>query len=167
MVVQVADPALRDAVVDAPDAAAAGLRLGDAFEVAAQLDPDVRAKGKVREIAPQADAATRTRRIKIALDHPPTSFRLGSTITAWPAEGVRRAVWLPASAVLMKDGKPFVWIVDAATQKVATKPVTLAGGASDPVEVTAGLEPDMRVVTAGVHSLSEGQQVRTESQATP
>ena len=43
--------------------------------------------------------------------------------------------------------------------------MTLAAGETDPVEVTGGLDPAMRVVTAGVHSLAEGQQVRTE--ATP
>ena len=167
MVVDVADPALRDAVIDAPDAAAASLKIGDGFVVAAQLDPSVRAAGEVREIAPQADAATRSRRVKIALDHPPNAFRLGSTITAWPKVGVRRAVRLPASAILVKDGKPYVWIVDRASLKVSTRPVTLAEAPADPVEVTAGLEPAMRVVTAGVHSLSEGEQVRIEPRAEP
>ncbi len=167
MVVDVADPAFRDAVIDAPDKAAATLAIGDAFEVAAQLDPSVKVTGKVREIAPQADAATRSRRVKIALDHPPDSFRLGSTITAWPVEGVRRVVRLPASAILVKDGKTFVWTVDRVSLKVATRPVTLADLHADPVEVTAGLEPAMRVITAGVHSLAEGQQVRIEQRAEP
>ncbi|MDE3176381.1 MAG: efflux RND transporter periplasmic adaptor subunit [Pseudomonadota bacterium] len=167
MVVEIADPALRDAVIDAPDSAAATLAVGDAFEVAAQLDPSVRVSGKVREIAPQADAATRTRRVRIALDKPPNAFRLGSTITAWPVNAPHKAVRLPASAILLKDGKPWVWIVDAATAKVALRPVTLADAGADPVEVTGGLEPAMRVVTAGVHSLVEGQQVRIEQRANP
>ena len=167
MVVDIADPALRDAVIDAPDVAAATLRLGDRFEVAAQLDARVRASGAVREIAPQADAATRTRRVKIALDHPPGGFRLGSTITAWPAGAARSALWLPASAILAKDGKTYVWIVDEAARKVSTRAVTLADPHADPVEVTGGLAATMRVVTAGVHSLGEGQQVRLEQQANP
>lgn len=165
MVVDIADPRVRDAVVDAPGSAAATLKIGDSFEVAAQLDPDVRVPGKVREIAPQADAATRTRRIKIALEAPPDSFRLGSTITAYPSAGVRKAVLLPASAILTKDGKTFVWVV--ADGKVATREVKLAEGSVNPVEVVQGLDPDMQVVTAGVHSLAEGQQVRTDLQATP
>ena len=168
MVVDIADPALRDAVVDAPDApdaAAGGLKIGDGFQIAAQLDPNLRVQGKVREIAPQADAATRTRRVKIALENPPDSFRLGSTITAFPSAGVRKAVRLPASAILARDGKTLVWIV--ADGKVATREVKLAKGPSNPVEVTQGLDPDMQVVTAGVHSLTEGQPVRTDMQATP
>jgi RND family efflux transporter MFP subunit len=167
MVVDLANPALRDAVIDAPDTAAATLKLGDPFEVAAQLDPSLRVQGKVREIAPQSDAATRTRRIKIALDNPPSPFRLGSTITAWPGGAAREAVWLPASAILTRDGKTFVWIVDDASLKVSTRPVTLADPRADPVEATSGLAPGMRVVTAGVHSLAEGRQIRLEQQATP
>ena len=167
MVVDLANPALRDAVIDAPDTAAATLRLGDAFEVAAELDPSVRTTGQVREIAPQADAATRTRRVKIALDHPPNAFRLGSTIAAWPAGAAHSAVWLPASAILAKDGKTYVWIIDRASLKVSTRPVTLADAKADPVEVTGGLAPAMRVVTAGVHSLVEGQEVRLEQRANP
>ena len=167
MVVEIADPAFRDAVIDAPDSAAATLVVGDAFEVAAQLDPSLRVAGKVREIGPQADAATRSRRVRIALDQPPDAFRLGSTITAWPVNSVRAAVRLPASAILTKDGKTLVWIVDPATSTVATRAVTLADASVDPVEVTSGLEPAMRVVTAGVHSLAEGQQVRIEQRANP
>jgi RND family efflux transporter MFP subunit len=167
MVVDIADPALRDAVIDAPDSAAATLRLGDPFEVAAELDLSVRATGKVREIAPQADAATRTRRVRIALDRPSNAFRLGSTIVAWPAGAARSAVWLPASAILTREGKTYVWIIDRASLKVSTRVVTLADPGADPVEVTSGLEPDMRVVTAGVNSLAEGQEVRLEQRANP
>ena len=167
MVVELADPRLRDAVIDAPDSAASTLKLGSEFVVAAELDPSVQIHGKVREIAPQADAATRTRRVKIALEKPPDAFRLGSTITAFPAENARRAVRLPASAILDKDGKTLVWVVDPATAKVATRPVKLAASGVDPVEVTSGLEPNMRVVTAGVHSLAEGQSVRIDEQAKP
>jgi RND family efflux transporter MFP subunit len=167
LVVDLANPALRDAVIDAPDSAASTLRLGDPFEVAAELDPSVRMAGKVREIAPQADAATRTRRVKIALDRASNAFRLGSTIIAWPAGAARVAVWLPASAILTRDGKTYVWIVDRASLKVSTRPVTLADPHADPVEVTGGLAAAMRVVTAGVHSLSEGQEVRLEQRANP
>ncbi len=167
MVVDIANPKLRDAVIDAPDAAAAALSLGAPFEVAAQLDPSVRVAGKVREIAPQADSATRSRRVKIALDAPPDAFRLGSTITAWPVDDMRKAVRLPATAILVKDGKPYVWIVDPVTSRATKRAVTLAPGEADPVEVTGGLDAAMRVVTAGVHSLSEGQQVRIEPQAKP
>jgi hypothetical protein len=41
-----------------------------------------RPEAKLREIAPQSDGSTRTRRVKLTLTDPPQAFRLGSTVTA-------------------------------------------------------------------------------------
>ena len=57
-------------------------RPGTRFGVALELDPSVRAEGAVREIAPQADPVSRTQRVRITLDDPPPSFRLGTTVAA-------------------------------------------------------------------------------------
>ncbi len=79
-VVTVARPDIREAVIDVSDDIAAGLRIGMSFKVGLQLDPAISATGKVREIAPQADPVTRTRRVRITLDNPPDTFRLGTTV---------------------------------------------------------------------------------------
>jgi RND family efflux transporter MFP subunit len=166
-VVDVAEPTARDAVIDIPDAYARALTVGGRFNVALQLDPDIQASGAIREIAPEADAATRTRRVKIALDDPPATFRLGATITASLASGESTGFRLPASALLQRDGHDLVWIVDPKTSTVSTKSVEIARLEKDYVDVKSGLEPDMRVVTAGVHALTEGQTVKLESETTP
>ena len=164
-VVNVAEPSQRDAVIDVPDSLASALTLGEQFTVAQQLDSSIQAQGKVREIAPEADAATRTRRMKIALENPPQTFRLGSTITASLASGAPPFVRLPASAILEKDGRAQVWIVDSQSSTVALRDVTITKTNDDSVDVLTGLEPAMRVVTAGVHSLVEGQKVKIEGEA--
>ncbi len=167
-VVNVAEPSERDAVIDIPDAEAGDIALGAKFEASPELDATIRALGEVREIAPAADAATRTRRVKIALTKPPDVFRLGSTIVARLLSSSSKAVVrLPRSAILEKDGRDFVWVVDPKTLTVATLAVTVANAKADPVVVTSGLEPAMRVVTAGVHSLQDGQAVKLDSQAAP
>ena len=164
-VVTVAKPEARDAVIDIPEADAGGLKLGGEFVVSLQLNPAVKAKGVVREIAPEADAATRTRRVKIALDNPPDTFRLGSTVTASLASRVKSAFRLPASALLKKEDGDFVWIVDPKTQAVATRKVSDEASDDGWVDVSDGLEASMRVVTAGVHSLAEGQIVRADAES--
>lgn len=164
-VVTVAEPGTRDAVIDVPDSLAKALKIGGPFVVALQLNPSVAVKGAVREIAPEADAATRTRRVKIALDNPPDTFRLGSTITASLDSGVKSVFRLPTSAILKKDGGDFVWIVDPKTQAVATRKVADAASDEGWVDVSDGLEASMRVVTAGVHSLAEGQIVRADAES--
>jgi RND family efflux transporter MFP subunit len=165
-VVSVAQPELRDAVVDVPDPVARELALGSRFTIALQLDPAIQATGAVREIAPDADAATRTRRVKVALDNPSDAFRLGTTVSAMLASDAAAAIRLPATALLERDGRTMVWIVDPKTRTVATRVVRLAprqdGDITGDITVLAGVEAGARVVTAGVHRLVEGQSVRID-----
>ena len=74
----------RDVVVDVPEARLRSLRVGDRFDIALQLDDTLRTSGILREIGPQADAGTRTHRLKIGIDKAPEVFRLGSVVTAAP-----------------------------------------------------------------------------------
>lgn len=166
-VVTVARPDIREAVIDVSDEVAATLRIGMPFTVRLQLAPDIEANGKIREIAPQADAITRTRRVRITLDNPPATFRLGATITT--SLPVRRepVIRLPASAILTKEGKTFVWLVDTLGNNHVAKlrEVQASGDDKHGYVVTSGLKVGMRVATAGVHSLVEGQKVRLDQEA--
>lgn len=164
MVVTIARPDVREAVIDVADDTASALKIGTAFIVGLQLDPAIKADGKVREIAPQADTATRTRRVRITLDNPPATFRLGSTVVASDAAGRGQALLLPASAILTKDGKTFVWLVDPDSKTVAQRPVETAADDSGRVRIVAGVEAGMRIVTAGVNTLKEGQKVRLDQE---
>jgi hypothetical protein len=47
-------------------------------EIALSSDPQVKATGRVREISPQADAATRTFQVKVGISDPPEAMRLGA-----------------------------------------------------------------------------------------
>ena len=158
-VVTLARPDVREAVVDVPDELANSLTLSTRFKVNAELDKSVAAMGAVREIAPQADAATRTRRVRISLEDPPDGLRLGSTVTAKLIDGAKPRIDLPASAILNADGKTSVWIVDPEASTVSLQPVSIAAH-GDRVQILGGLSEGARVVTAGVHSLAAGQHVR-------
>lgn len=166
-VVTIAQLDSRDAVVDVPDAIARSLRPGTRFTVSPQLNLAMKVGGAVREIAPEADAVTRMRRVKIALDNPPDTFRLGSTITASVASASVPAFRLPASALLEKDGRTQVWVVDPRSATVSLREVKIAVERDDAITVLSGLEPSMRVVTVGVHRLSEGQTVRIDAETAP
>ncbi|QCK85659.1 efflux RND transporter periplasmic adaptor subunit [Phreatobacter aquaticus] len=159
-VVTIARPGLRDAIVDIPELIAGDVRIGTPFLIALQLDTSVTVGGTVREIAPLADASTRTRRIRIALDNPGETFRLGSNITAALTTKGPDRILLPASAVLERDGKTKVWIVDPAALTVTTRDASVTRISDNLVEVTSGVSAGDRVVTAGVNSLAEGQRVR-------
>ena len=160
-VVTVARPDIREAVVDIGEDFPVPLEIDLPFTVGLQLLPAVQVEGKVREIAPQADPVTRLRRVRIALNNPPESFRLGTTVTAKLGKAQSPTLRVPASAVLAKDGANFVWVVDQPASTVSLHKVDLAGDPAG-VRVTDGLYPGARIVTAGIHSLKQGQQVRIE-----
>ena len=160
--VTIARPDVREAVVDFPETAQELVHKGAIFEVALQIDPAISVNGTVRQVAPDADPSTRTWRAHITLDSPPQNFRIGSTITATVPAAQSNAIRLPASAILDKDDKPLVWVVDTKAGTVATQPVKLAQRQPDFALVAEGIAPGARVVAAGVHSLKEGQQVRID-----
>ena len=164
-VVTVARPDVREAVVDVGSDFPVALQPGS-FTVSLQLLPAIKVEGRIREIAPQADDATRMRRIRIALIDPPPSFRLGSTVTARLSNLPNEVLRVPASAVLTKDGDTFVWVVNTPAGTVSLRKVALFADGNG-MRVNTGLTAGTRIVTAGIHSLKQEQQVRIEEDTTP
>jgi len=160
----IARPDQRDTVIDIPVASFDGLKVGSRFEVALQLDPTIRTSGVIREIAPEAEATTRTRRTKITLIDPPAAFRLGSVVTATAIVVAEPMILIPSSSVLRKDGKPNVWVVDAAAAKVSIRAIKIDGDIVEggSVLIAKGISPGDRVVVAGAHKLVDGQAVRVD-----
>jgi len=160
----------RDVVVDLSEAQLGSLRVGSRFEVALQLDGTIRTPGILREIGPEADSDTRTHRLKIGVDEAPGVFRLGSVVTAMPADDRQDgAIMLPATAILKKDGAGRVWVVDRTTHTVALKSVRLetrSEGAQQ-VRILDGLQDGDEVVVVGVNELVEGQKVRLGQEPQP
>jgi RND family efflux transporter MFP subunit len=165
-VVAVARPDVREAVVDIGADFPVPLTVGLPFTVGLQLLPAVEVQGQIREIAPQADQATRMRRIRIALDDPPENFRLGSTIVARLSDDPKPVLRVPASAVLRDGTEASVWVVDASTSTVSLHQIEVSEDQGE-MRIAAGLAAGARIVTAGIHSLKPGQQVRPEQDATP
>jgi RND family efflux transporter MFP subunit len=159
-VVTVARSDIREAVVDIPDQLTGDLKVGTGFDVILQSLPSISAQSKLREIAPQADSSTRTRRVRLTLLDAPTAFRLGSTVTASRATAIAPTIELPLSALLEKDGKQQVWIVDPQSSKVNPRDIRVGAKQAGSFTVAEGLDAGMRVVTAGVHSLTPGETVK-------
>ena len=163
-VVALARPEVREAVVDIPETLVGGMPEQATFTVALQSAPEITAQGRVREVAPFADAGTRTRRVRLTLEKPGAAFRLGTTINVSLERRADRRFLLPATAVLSADARRSVWVVPPSGKTVERRDVTLADADpardGDRVAVSAGLSPGERVVVAGVNSLSDGQSVR-------
>jgi membrane fusion protein, multidrug efflux system len=161
-VLTVARTDIREAVVDLPENIVASLQPGSAFEVSLQADPSVTSAGKVREIAPQADAATRTRKVNVTLERTDDAFRLGAVISAAPRGATGSPeLEIPETALLEKNGAVLVWTVDPQSKSVRSIPVQIASRDHGIARIASGLSAGTRVVTAGVHSLKDGQSIAT------
>ena len=150
-----------EAVIDLPETALQGISIGDAFEVWAESDPDHIQIAKVRQIAPLADAATRTRRVHLALAEQ-AMIRLGTLIRARPQVNGDSHPALPEAAILTRDGTPGVWVVQRQgnTATVSRREITPAGPAINGiVAISDGLSLGEEIVIRGIHSLTEGQAV--------
>jgi len=159
-IVQLAHQGGVDAVFDVPAILIRTSPHDPEVTVALADDPAIRTIGHVREVAPQADQATRTFEVKVGLVNPPDTMRLGTTVTgqihldAVPGYGV------PASALTEAHGRPAVWIVNRVTRKVALREVRVARYDQGSVMISRGLNNGDIVVTAGVQALHPDQQVR-------
>lgn len=156
----IANPTIREAVVDIGEEIVGAIEPGTEFRVVLQISTTFETTGRVREIAPQADAKTRTRRVRIALDDPPEGFRLGSTIKAYPQTVLETNIRLPLAAILEIGQANYVWIVDEPNNTVKRVEVSVARRDENMAEVSQGIELGQRVVTAGVHSLHDGQAIK-------
>ncbi len=160
MIVQIARQGGRDAVFDVPARVITAAPPDPEVTVFLTSDPSVRATGRVREVAPQADPVTRTFQIRVGLSDPPEAMRLGSTITGSIQLGDRAGIDIPASALTSTNRQPAVWVVDPKTSTVSLRNIDVQRYDISSVMVSQGLEPGDVVVTAGVQSLRPGQKIR-------
>jgi RND family efflux transporter MFP subunit len=160
MVVQLARQGGRDAVFDTPEELIRTGPRDPLVEIALTDDPQVKATGRVREVAPQADPATKTFQVKVGLINPPEAMRLGSTVTGSIRLAPPAGVEVPASVLTEANGRPAVWVVDPQSQTVSLRNVEVLRYDPATVIIAQGLETGEIVVTAGVQTLRPGQKVR-------
>jgi len=160
-VVTVARPDIRDAVVDIPDELIGKVHTGAEFTATLPAAPSITAQAIVREIGPSADTATRSHRVRLTLLNPADAFRIGATITIAEEHPVPPRIFVPDSAILDKDGKYFVWLLATGTAQVEQREVSIARRDGGDVLVKTGLSTGDKIIRAGVHSLNDGQRVKS------
>jgi RND family efflux transporter MFP subunit len=160
MIVQVARKGGRDAVFDVPEQLMRTGPRDPLVQIALTNDPTIRATGRVREVAPQADATTRTFQVKVGIIDPPQGMELGSTVTGSLKLSAPPGVEIPASALTEANGHAAVWVVDPRSKTVSLREVDVLRYDPATVVISQGLETGDLVVTAGVQTLRPGQKVQ-------
>jgi len=160
MVVRIARKEGRDAVFDVPGALLREAPANPVITVRLSDDASVTSEGRVREVAAQADPATRTFEVKVGLTDAPEAMRLGSTVTGTLHLDPESAISIPASALTDLNNQPAVWVVDPVKLTVSLRNIETLRFDPATVVVAHGLDTGEIVVTAGVHALHPGQTVR-------
>ncbi|MGZ8252146.1 MAG: efflux RND transporter periplasmic adaptor subunit, partial [Methylophilaceae bacterium] len=124
-VFRIAQNKKRDAVFEMPeDIIRSGLALGHKIETCLDRNKDKCAMAAVYEIAPEADAVTRTYQTKAVFENGDSSqMLLGSTVLGRFVFKPKGNFQIPASALTIFEDQPAVWLVDLSTQSVALRSV--------------------------------------------
>jgi HlyD family secretion protein len=133
------------------------VRAGQAVEVTPQGGTVV--AGKVRMVAPTVDASTRNGLVYVDIKDSAGSAKAGMFARGQFAVGQTAALSLPQSAVLLRDGFSYVFLVGPNNQVTQTK-VTVGRRQGNAIEVTGGLPPTAKVVAQGAGFLADGDTVR-------
>jgi RND family efflux transporter MFP subunit len=146
---------------DGPRETAAKVNAWAAFDVGA----DKRFPMTFKEAATRADAQTQT--FKVTFDLPrPDNVTVLPGMTASVTVDLSLAIdeqaiyYLPLTAIVGDNSMSArVWTIDEVSMTVHERKVTLGRMVGSKVEVTDGLEPGLRVITAGAAYLDEGMKV--------
>ena len=173
--VQAKEPILRlldstriEMVINLPETAIANVPYVRNIRVRFDAFPTLEIPAKIKEIGTEASQTTRTYPITLIMDQPENAKILpgmagkASADLPGPGDGSQGRVLIPVSSVfsLEESEDSLIWVIDPDSNEIARRLVKTGQLTSFGVAVTDGLSSGEWVVTAGVHSLREGQQVR-------
>jgi multidrug efflux pump subunit AcrA (membrane-fusion protein) len=174
-----------DVILDAAESELSRITIGQTARVTFPALPGRKFEARVREIAPAADAQSRTFRVKLQMTGSLESVRLGMTgdATLLPASAgpaadaahgsadapasaanlsapLQLTFTLPATAIFHQDSSPAVWVITGNDSTLQLRPVKVSSYTDHTTVVTSGLNEGDVVVLAGVHTVYAGQKVK-------
>jgi RND family efflux transporter MFP subunit len=161
--IRLARLAEKEVVVAIPETLLTRAKSGEA-QVSIWSNPDKRNVAKLRELAPSADAATRTYLAKFSMPEAGDEVQLGMTATLTLSEPAsERVARLPLSALFNQGEGPSLYIADAKSGALTLRRVSVKSFERDNVLVSDGVEEGANVVALGVQKLDPAQKVKIVS----
>ena len=171
VVVRLAHAGRREAVVQLPETLRPAL--GSAAQARLFGREEVVIPARLRQLSDVADRATRTFEARYVLDAgAAASAPLGSTVTlriggtstsTSTSTAGKSTLQVPIGAILDEGKGAAVWVVQG--DQVRRQPVTVVQVQDGNAQVAGALDQGDRIVALGAHLLSEGAQVRLDSEA--
>jgi len=158
-VVGVARTDEKEVVIGVPENQVDQLRKISDVQVRLWADPQRSVPGKIREVSPVADPATRTYTFKVTIPQELAEAKLGMTaVVSFASKSAQPQIKAPLTALFHEKGATSVWLVENGVVKLV--PVTVVGAAGNELVLGSGVKAGQTVVTAGVHMLKPGQKVK-------
>jgi multidrug efflux pump subunit AcrA (membrane-fusion protein) len=130
-------------------------------------------QGRIKELAPIVDPASRTMEIKVSVANPGSRLKAGMFAKV-KIITVRKnnIVKIPASGMLTRFGEQYVYVVEKDSENpeftVVKKRIVVPGISIDGVlEIQSGLAPDEEIVVRGQTLLNDGVRVNVVDRFTP
>jgi RND family efflux transporter MFP subunit len=115
--------------------------------------------GRVRAVSPGVDASKRTGTVYAELPEP-KALKAGAFVEGRIVSDASPGLVVPAGAVVVRDGYPYVFTVDPRASVVHRVRVNTGERIGNVVEILSGLKQGDQVVLQGAGFLGEGDHVR-------
>ena len=158
-VVSVANTNDKEIVISLPEDKVDAMRKVRNVTVRMWANPAVAIPGKIREVSPVADPATRTYPVRVSIPGAGSDVKLGMTARVqFASTSATPQMRLPLTALFNEKSSTAVWVVEKGAVRLV--PVQVGGTSGNDVVIASGISPGQTVVTAGVNKLKNGQKVK-------
>lgn len=158
MIAQIVDYSNIEVLLAVPESRMSNIKTGNKVTIKLWADIAKTYQGEIREVSPAASSATRAFDVRVSIDQPDESFKIGMTagVDFGGKDAVNIAV--PTTALTEIDGVKTIWVISkdgvAMPREVTSGQFTESG-----VEILNGISIGETIAIAGVHTLVKGQRV--------
>jgi len=147
--------------IDAPQAYAGGIKVGDKVKVTQpELSGQIFA-AEVTRIAGAINVATRSQTIELALPNAQGALTPGAYVQVSLPLPPKGPLTIPANTLLFRSEGPNVAVVDA--ESVAhLRPINIVNDLGATLEIAGGLTPEERIVINPPDSIADGEKVSVQ-----
>lgn len=157
-VLRIARDGEREVAIALPETELRAIRPGSPATITLWADGKTY-QGRVREIAPAADPATRTFAARISIVGADIELPLGMSASVSFAKPGDASFQVPLAAIFQKDGRSAVWVIGK-DESLELRPVEVKSYSDAGALIASGLKDGELVVAAGAFKLSAGEKVR-------
>ncbi len=123
------------------------LKSGDTVNISVDAYPNRVFHGRIDQILPQVDPATRTVRVRLVIQNPGLKLKPGMYVNCDLKSPLGRQLVIPASAVFETGTRQMAFLYDG-NGRIEPKEVILGPQSDDDVVVLKGLKPHQQIVTS-------------------